>query len=162
MVILVAIWALQKARDRLTAITRARRHRVRRRWRANNYQLEQPSQSLAVGFKGQSLPRQEVGASVFFPVCCRHALLREQIEGGKKAQLHHSFLLSVYFIHSHSINVYSVRILRGLLFKCYHKESCLCLQHTEVIFILSSCSPCFHFLVALFQVSQRKLCLLAP
>lgn len=162
MVILVAIWALQKARDRLTAITRARRHRERRRWRANNYQLEQPSQSLAVGFKGQSLPRQEVGASVFFPVCCRHALLREQIEGGKKAQLHHSFLLSVYFIHSHSINVYSVRILRGLLFKCYHKESCLCLQHTEVIFILSTCSPCFHFLVALFQVSQRKLCLLAP
>lgn len=84
MVILVAIWALQKARDRLTAITRARRHRERRRWRANNYQLEQPSQSLAVDFKGQSLPRQKVGASVFFPVCCRHALLREQIEGGKK------------------------------------------------------------------------------
>lgn len=55
MVILVAIWALQNARDGLSAITRARLQGERRRWRENSHQFEQPSQSVAVDFKGQSL-----------------------------------------------------------------------------------------------------------
>jgi len=65
MVILLAIWVLRKVRDGLSVIRKARLH-GEKRWRANSYQLEQLSQSVAVDFKGQNLPRQVVGSLGFF------------------------------------------------------------------------------------------------
>lgn len=130
----------------------AGREGVWRRWRANNHQLEQPS--LSQWILKASLSPDKRWVLSFSPLCCRHAMWSEQI-GEKKPNSITPSCSQFYFIHSRSINVYSLGILRGPLSKCYHKEP-WCLLHTQLGFILSSSSSIF-LLVLLSPVSHLKL-----
>lgn len=156
MVIPVAIWALQKATDRLSAMTRARLRGEVERGGQTAISL---SSSVSLSQRILKASLSQVVASSILCLCCRHAMWREWIE--KKKQLHHPVPRSI-LLHplSLSINVYSPGIHQGPLSKCYHKEPrCslhMQLMHHPHLFLLPLSPSCCSF----FQVPHSELWLL--